>query len=801
MLIHPLSVFTGEFPSEPYHITLKDNSVPLIHPPRCVPQALQPKLKSTLNNLEKEGIVSKVNKQTDWVLSLVIVEKPNGNLRLCLDPRDLNKVIKREHYRIPCTDYIISRLEGKKIFSVVDLKDGFWHVPLDEVSSEICTFNTPFGRVSEVKYVGQIISKSGIKPDPDHIKAIVAMPKSKTEVRIFLGMVNFLSKYIPNVSKVTAPLREIIHENVEFNWGKEQELSFVNIKELLAKAPILKVFSASDEIVIQCDSSKDELGSCLIQKGQPVSFVSRSLTNSKKNYAQIEKELLVIVFSFEKYHNFVYGRKDAIQSDHKLLMAIVKKPMHKISSRMQRMILKLLHYDFEINYVPRNQMFLADILSRAFPVNETVRDDPEMLNIVHTVSKHLPMSEKRLAQFKKETELDPELKIVVKYIKEGWPKSYKSVDISVKTYYKIKNNLYNQEGLLFSNEKLIVPYSLRKDMLKLIHEAHLGIEKWKKRAREIMYWPGMNSDIETVVSECVICEKFKKANSKEPLKLHTVPYRPFEKIGVDIMDFSNINYLVVMDYYSKWIEIVELANKCADEVITKLKTVFSRFGVPNTVISDNIPFNSYIYKNFSNEWDFNYAFISSHYSPSNEMVERAVGIAKSIMRKAKEDKRDYLVGLMEYRNTLISGLDLSPAQMMFNRRLKTKLPISNKLLNAELFKNIREKLIERQNIQKLHYDRTAHLLPELKQGENVRILNFKNKTWESAKIVSKHKLHHRSYFFKNQSGKILRRNRKHIRKSNTSFHIETDPNDISSFDSDSEVVLNPQNIQYCNESD
>ncbi|GFU55586.1 retrovirus-related Pol polyprotein from transposon 17.6 [Trichonephila clavipes] len=190
--------------------------------------------------------------------------------------------------------------------------------------------------------------------------------------------------------KITAPLREIIHENVEFNWGKEQELSFVNIKELIAKAPILKVFSVNDEI-IQCDSSKDGLGSCLIQKGEPVSFVS----HSEKNYAQIERELLAIVFSFEKYHNFVYGRKVVVQSDHKPLMAIVKKPMHKISSRMQRMILKLLKYDFEINYVPGNQMFLADTLSRAFPVSETVRDDTEMLNIVHAISKHLPMSEKR----------------------------------------------------------------------------------------------------------------------------------------------------------------------------------------------------------------------------------------------------------------------------------------------------------------------------------------------------------------------------------------------------------------------
>ncbi|GFU11707.1 retrovirus-related Pol polyprotein from transposon 297 [Trichonephila clavipes] len=327
-------VFTGvgEFPNEPYHITLKDNAVPVIHSPRRVPLALQPKLKSTLDRLEKEGIVSKVNKPTDWVQSLVIVEKPNGNLRLCLDPRDHNKVIKREQYQIPCTDDIISRLEGKKIFSVVDLKDGCDEDSHDAIMSRVLEraklLNIKFNpdklqyRVSEVKYVGQIISKSGIKPDPDYIKAIVEMPTPKSKT-------------------------------------------------------------------------------------------------NEKNYAQIEKELLAIVFSFEKYHDFVYGRKVVVQSDHKPLIAIVKKSMHKISSRMQRMILKLLKYDFEINYVPGSQMFLADTLSRAFPVSETIRDDPEMLNIVHTIAKHLPMSKKRRVQFKKETELDPELQIVVKYIKEG----------------------------------------------------------------------------------------------------------------------------------------------------------------------------------------------------------------------------------------------------------------------------------------------------------------------------------------------------------------------------------------------
>ncbi|GBN26985.1 Retrovirus-related Pol polyprotein from transposon 17.6, partial [Araneus ventricosus] len=366
----------GKFPGEEYHIELKPNAVPVIHPPRRVPQALQSRLKETLNRLEADKIISKVNKPTDWVQSLVIVEKPNGSLRLCLDPRDLNRVIKREHHLIPSAEDIISRLEGKKLFTVLDLKDGFWQVPLDNESSDLCTFNTPHGRykfnvlpfgiasapevfqkrneklfgdidgvevyfddiivtgtdkvthdaaltevlkraeasnikfnanklqfrMTEVKYMGQIISDKGIKADSGHIKGIVDMPtpSSKGEVIRLLGMVNFLSKFIPNLSQITAPLRELIKQNIEFRWENEHTVAFNRIKELLSCAPVLKVFNGSEKITIQCDSSKDGLGTCLIQNGQPVSFLSRSLTECEKNYAQIEKELLAIVFSFQK---------------------------------------------------------------------------------------------------------------------------------------------------------------------------------------------------------------------------------------------------------------------------------------------------------------------------------------------------------------------------------------------------------------------------------------------------------------------------------------------------------------------
>ncbi|GBN22426.1 Transposon Ty3-G Gag-Pol polyprotein [Araneus ventricosus] len=848
----------GKFPGEEYHIELKPNAVPVIHPPRRVPQALQSRLKETLNRLEADKIISKVNKPTDWVQSLVIVEKPNGSLRLCLDPRDLNRVIKREHHLIPSAEDIISRLEGKKLFTVLDLKDGFWQVPLDNESSDLCTFNTPHGRykfnvlpfgiasapevfqkrnerlfgdidgvevyfddiivtgtdkvthdaaltevlkraeasnikfnanklqfrMTEVKYMGQIISDKGIKADPGHIKGIVDMPtpSSKGEVRRLLGMVNFLSKFIPNLSQITAPLRELIKQNIEFRWENEHTVAFNRIKELLSCAPVLKVFNGSEKITIQCDSSKDGLGTCLIQNGQPVSFLSRSLTECEKNYAQIEKELLAIVFSFQKYHNLVYGRHVIIQSDHKPLTSIVNKPMSKISSRLQRMLLKLLKYDYEVQYVPGNQMYLADTLSRAFKSDNQIKDDPEMSNMVHSITKYLPMSKSRLTQFKHGTDQDKELQTVIKFVKEGWPKvATKNWSRELKQYYKSQSDLHTNEGLLFINDKIVVPNSLRQQMLTLIHEGHFGMEKCKQRAREIMYWPGINRDIETIVSHC---EKFRRSNTKEPLQPHSVPDRPFEKIGVDIMEFGNLNYLVVMDYYSKWIEVSELVNKTATEVINVLKETFSRYGIPNFVVSDNIPFNSHVYIDFAKTWDFEYKFSSPHHHQSNGQAERGVGIVKTIMRKAKEDNKNHFVGLMEYRNTPISGLNLSPAQLMFSRRLRTKLPVTNKLLNSEVVNNVKGLLTKRQQIQKQFHDRSAKSLSKLNPGDNVRM---KNKTWEPAQVISIDK-DLRSYTVKSESGKILKRNRKYLIKSHGELN---EMSDYSMSDNDNSM---PDNV-------
>ncbi|GBL99714.1 hypothetical protein AVEN_249752-1 [Araneus ventricosus] len=230
------------------------------------------------------------------------------------------------------------------------------------------------------------------------------------------------------------------------------------------------------------------------------------------------------------------------------------------------------------------------------------------------------------------------------------------------------------------------------------------------------------------------------------------------------MYLNNIDYLVIIDYYSKWIEISKIDNKSSEEIICKLEVVFARFGIPETIICDNVPFNSYQFRNFGKEWDIEIVFISPHHSQSNGMVEKAVGISKAVFKKAFEDNRRPAIGLLEYRNTPISGLGLSPAQLMFNRRLRTKLPISNKLLNPELFKDVNIKLLRRQQTQKHYYDRSSKILTKLKPGDKIVVQNVKTKIWEPAVVLSKTKTP-RSYKIKTLYGRVLVRNRKFLRLS------------------------------------
>jgi hypothetical protein len=236
--------------------------------------------------------------------------------------------------------------------------------------------------------LGQIFSSNGMMIDPNRICAIINLkePQNKKELQSILGIINYLRKYIPNLAEVSNPLRELLKSNVEFQWLETHTNTFNEIKKMIAEAPTLINFNSNKEVTIQTDASKSGLGCCLMQEGKPVAYSSRSLNDAEQNYAMIEKEMLGIVYATHKFHQFIYGRKINVITDHKPLVSIinVKKISDIASFRLQRMKLKLLKYNLNVKHVPGKQMHIADLLSRNYESN-ICHETEWIAEVVHSV--------------------------------------------------------------------------------------------------------------------------------------------------------------------------------------------------------------------------------------------------------------------------------------------------------------------------------------------------------------------------------------------------------------------------------
>ena len=661
---------------------------------------------------------------------------------MCIDPKDLNKALKRSHYPLPTTDDILPEIHRTKIFSTFDVKNGFWHVELDEESSKLTCFNTPFERyrwlrlpfglssapeefqrrqhqvleglpgvltihddillygegetyeeaskdhdaklhklmercrdrnvklnkekmklrLDQVPYIGHLLTHEGLKPDPGKVEAILAMPKpaDAAAVRRFIGFVNYLSKFLPRLSEVCQPLRRLTMKDVEWHWTHDQDEAFNRLKQLVTEAPVLKYFEPAKELILQSDASDTELGAILTQNGQPIAFASRALSDAETRYAQIERELLAVVFGLEKFHQYTYTRPLTVQSDHKPLEVITKKPMHKAPKRLQRLLLKLLVYDVNLVYRCGKQMELADTLSRAYLPNldpSPLQTEVEAINM----AQDLPVATARQEDIRNHTEQDETLHEVTKAILSGWPEWKSDVPNAAAPYFNVRDELSVQNGVIFYGERAVVPISLRKDMLQCIHASHMGIEGCLRRARESLYWPGMNNEVKDFIQHCEVCRSTDVKQPKEPLQPHDIPTRPWVKVAVDLFLCNGQNYLIIVDYYSGFWEVEHLDSIVSSHVIRKMKMQFARYGIPDKVMSDNGPqFASEEDKRLSKIWKFQLITSSPHHPKRNGKAENAVRAAKRLMIKAKKDGSDAYLALLDYRNTPTQGVDTSP---------------------------------------------------------------------------------------------------------------------------------------------
>ncbi|KAK3917305.1 hypothetical protein KUF71_026150 [Frankliniella fusca] len=424
--------------------------------------------------------------------------------------------------------------------------------------------------------------------------------------------------------------------------------------------------------------------------------------------------------------------------------------------------LRILKYSFKITYRPGKQMYLADHFSRTY-LEETEAEDPEMGACVHSLSL-LPVTDQKLQDIKNATKEDGTLRLIMQYVMNGWPKHYSELPADCKPYWQHRPDLHVQDGLLLKEKKIVLPSSLRREIMAKLHAGHAGRDKTIARARLSLYWPNYTEDIEAFVAECHTCAKFRPRLSKPEMMPHEIPLLVWNKLGMDLMKYGGQEYLVLMDYFSKWLEIVPVTDKRAVTIVSVLSQIFATHGYPATIICDNVPFNAYELQKYA-AGKFDIITTSPTYASSNGLAESAVNIAKQIMKKADEDKKPYGELLREYRATPISGYEFSPAQILFSRQIKTEVPCMEELLQPKLVQEDLHKLMsaKKKLIKEKHDAKVKRSEIQYVPGESVLIRNRHEKVWTPGEVVSAHTTP-RSYWVKKPNGVLVRRNEAHIQR-------------------------------------
>ena len=218
-----------------------------------------------------------------------------------------------------------------------------------------------------------------------------------------------------------------------------------------------------------------------------------------------------------------------VTSDHKLLESILKKPLHCAPKRLQRMMLQLQKYNIQLVNQPGKEMYLADTLSRAYIEDKETRSESEEIEAINMI-KDLAISEERLKEIQQHTENDKQLQKLKHVIQSGWPNLKTDVSHEINLYFDVRDELTVQNGLIFKGERVVIPKSLRADMVRRIHSSHIGIEGCLRMARESLYWSGMNSEVKDFILRCETCRTYERKQRKEPLISHKVPLRPWAKV-------------------------------------------------------------------------------------------------------------------------------------------------------------------------------------------------------------------------------------------------------------------------------
>ena len=824
----------GKFPNK-YKIELKPDAVPVVSHPRKYPIQLKQEICDKLHEMEKLGVLEKCNddRAYDWVSSLAFSRKASGELRICLDPRNLNLNVRRTYHKMPTIDEISYKFSGSTVFSKLDAKHGYWSIVLEDESSDLCAFNSPAGKykfkrlpfglkVSQdifqkymdeitekagdgvtgiaddivvhgkdlaahndallrlmkvakqyglvfreekcdikkesISFYGLMWSSAGVSPDKrkcDDIKSRPT-PKNKQELHSFLGMIQYSSPFMPQLSQKTSPLRNLLKADAEWEWCSEHEAAFQALKDAIHEDLLLRFFNPKEPSTIEVDASMLGLGAALVQNGKPVAFASKALTTAETNYANIERELLAVVFGLEKFHTYIYGSTVTVYTDHKPLENIKLKELTQAPPRLQRMLLRIQPYDINLTYKRGKEMVYADYLSRIHP---STGPAIELEKAIHMIQ----ISAGQMDRVKAASENDPVLSALCQQVIKGWPRSVSEVPKILRCYWSMRDYLTVEDGVVYTGSRLVIPETMQEEYLQRIHAGHQGITKSQLRAKESIYWPKMLSDIEAVVKDCNVCLEYARSLQKEPLMPHDTPSQPWEVISSDLFELHGNTFILMVDHFSKMPFVRCLKSISSAEVIKFHKDMFAIHGIPKLLYSDNGPqYDSTMFRDFAKTWDFEHTTSSPRYPQSNGFIERNVQTIKLVLKKAIQSGTDLQIALLCLRSTPLDHKTPSPAELLYGRKIRSNLPAKNGATQSII--DHHEWLESNRQKQTEQYNKDAGPeLPELFPGMNVMVQEPDKSRWIPGTIQDKCP-EPRSYTVKMPNGSILRRNRRYLKE-------------------------------------
>ena len=676
-----------------------------------------------------------------------------------------------------------------------------------------------------VDFAGLVITSTGIRPSAGILSAIekFPMPTNLTSARSWFGLVNQVAWAYSN-SATMEPFRDLVKQNSQFRWDETLAQLFEESKRILVRQTEegIRTFDIARNTCLQTDWSKDGIGYLLLQQycncksvkaplcckdGWKLVFAgSRFTRGAERNYAPTEGEALAVAWSLEHARMFVLGCEHLlISTDHKPLIGILgNRELSSISnSRILGLKQRTLPYQFTTRHNPGKWHRGPDAMSRnpvpsvaAFDevphILDIIREDApegdstaEVACLIAAFAAVKDLSNVSMSDILRAGSSDEEYKSLLEVIAVGFPSTRNTTSPLLRDYWSVRDRLSVHKESVLMNDRVVVPKALRHQVTNGLHAAHQGVSSMLSRARQSVYWPGMEADIRNKRYRCSHCNEIAPSQSKEPLVLSPSPDYPFQGICVDYFEIGRHAYLSIVDRFTGWIIVHHYPEHArSEELIKTCRKVFETYGVAEELSSDGGPqFIANRFKKFLEDWGVKHRISSAHYPQSNGRAEVGVKSAKRIVLDNTSADRSLdndgaSRAFLQYRNTPIAETGLSPAQMLLHRQLRDHVPSHPKLYRPSrswvISATDRERAFEKRNAEmRSRYDSTAHQLAPL--VPQTRVMVQTKRKWDRSGIVVE-VLPHRQYRVRiDGSGRVVLRNRRYLKPATGARPVVTMP--------------------------